>query len=29
MVRGLEYIGQVVLFSIWRNFELLYTKHSL
>ena len=29
MVRGLDWIGQVILFCTWRNFELLYTQHSL
>lgn len=29
MVRGLDWIGQVIFFSTWRNFELLYTNRSL
>ena len=29
MVGGLDGIGQVILFSRWRNFELLYAKHTL
>jgi hypothetical protein len=28
-VGGLDWIGQVILFSKWRNFELLYTKQTL